>query len=28
VWAVVVEVGTPCRDQLAGMAQVVEQVLV
>jgi len=28
VWAVVVEVGTPRSDQLAGMAQVVEQVLI
>ena len=24
MWAVMVEVGAPCRDQLAGMAEVVE----
>jgi len=28
VWAVVVEVDAPCRHQIAGMAQVVEQMLV
>ena len=28
MWAVMVEVGAPCRDQLAGMAEVVEQVLI
>ena len=28
MWAVLIEVSRPCRDQIAGMAQVVEQVLV